>query len=459
MDALECWQDHSGEDWQDQSWEGLQDYDGEGWQERTEEGEEQRQEDEELREGRGGQGGMMDDEATNQVSSKDKRKTGTSTKRKQIEKEKEKGREARTKLEKNSRNNKRKFAQKITIVGGDFLCKFCPFKTINRHLAKQHSRSWCGEEERPPKAKKRHTKKIHCALCDLEFSKAADRNTHNRAVHVRSLPCSYCGKMFRNQETLNKHLQEFHSNTEKKFKCNLCDFKSHRSYDLKRHMRAKHAADAVSRPEVRASVEEHHAEMGELTPVKRIRSLGSGVFLVNISSRKVHIVNVHEQKFKEEDELVSFSTDFDITCIVEHPESPRLVAISSSRKITIYSFSSEETGSNLLKMGLMVVPSSMLPSQPFTISWIPAKLGVALVAGSTVLTLLTSPEAGIKKLGNYSVEDNLCVASVTFHDDIIFVLTLCGRVFFGQASLEDGGETKLTQQIEVNGSKISATTI
>ena len=392
-----------------------------------------------------------DENSNNTVNSK--RSRGKSPKEQSKEKDKQKAREIRGKLEKNRIKNKRKFSKKMTASGYKFFCKECPFKTVVAFYARRHSYILCGEEKRnAPKKSKKKMKKRVCAMCQMEFSKAAEFNAHHRAMHVRSLPCSYCGKLLKNQEVYNKHLSTFHNNNEKNHKCNLCNYKSYRKQNLKLHMEAKHAAEAVKRPEVRSWVEELPTGLGELLAVPKIRMLGSSLLLLNLSPRNVHIVKLDGNKYKE---LISFSTNFDITNIEVNPQNASLVALSGKADINIYSFETDESSTNPLQMGLMVVPSSLLPSQAFTLSWIPGILGVALVSGSSVTTILTSPEEGIRLLGVYSVANSLPVASVTFCSftvtTTIFLLTGCGSVFFGEASMKSGGGVVLAQQINVSG--------
>ena len=367
---------------------------------------------------------------------------------KEQNREKEKGKEIRNKLEKNRVNNKRKFSKKITSSGYKYFCKQCPFKTVVRFWAKRHSYLLCGDDKKLQQKRKKKIKRRICAMCGMVFTKASEFNKHHRSMHVKKLPCSYCGKLLKSQEVYNKHLVTFHNNNPKNHKCNLCDYKSYRKYNVKVHMRAKHEAETAERPEVRGWVEELPARMEDLLSVPKIRMLSNNVLLLNISPRNVHLVQLAGDKYRR---LMSFTTSFDITVIEVHPDFPTLVAVAGKDDIVVYSI---ESSSNPLQMGLMVVSSSLIPSQPFKLCWIPQAQEMALVAGNGVTILLTSPDCGLRSLGQYSVLDNLAVADVTFCsltvNTNIFILTKCGSLFFGEATVEGGSSSVLTQQLDVS---------
>ena len=65
--------------------------------------------------------------------------------------------------------------------------------------------------------------------------------------------CPDCNGSFQNAGEFCAHYNECHSNesskssiTNKKYKCNFCDYRSDRTTDIKRHMKSKHREQETS---------------------------------------------------------------------------------------------------------------------------------------------------------------------------------------------------------------------
>ncbi|KAH8035337.1 hypothetical protein HPB51_004578 [Rhipicephalus microplus] len=85
-------------------------------------------------------------------------------------------------------------------------------------------------------------KEFKCELCPSEFHRKASLERHKK-LHERGedlFPCQECGRIFRQNESLLKHLRRH--TLEKPFACHLCPAKFPRQPDLNVHMR-KHTGE------------------------------------------------------------------------------------------------------------------------------------------------------------------------------------------------------------------------
>lgn len=130
---------------------------------------------------------------------------------------------------------------------------------------------------------KRHIKLKHteiteiftCSVCNKNYPSQSVLKDHYRNTHViNEVPCTFCGKIFRNKTHLKKHMvyhdeskkvhkcficpnqpgfvnkvgllrhQAKHSSSDSSFSCEICvNYNFHSSFQLKSHMKHVHAIE------------------------------------------------------------------------------------------------------------------------------------------------------------------------------------------------------------------------
>ena len=78
--------------------------------------------------------------------------------------------------------------------------------------------------------------KYDCKYCGSKASSEYQLRKHMKHLHEKKQTCPVCDKVFMN---LKSHMQ-IHSVTEKKLKCNLCNYATERSQSLKIHIESVH---------------------------------------------------------------------------------------------------------------------------------------------------------------------------------------------------------------------------
>ena len=144
----------------------------------------------------------------------------------------------------------------------DSVCTKCNKTFPNRQAIMKHwwkvhktySCSVCKEDFPDDNSAKRHEHAVHgketnfkvgpdlfkCTMCPFTTSKRDSLIGHKRKVHVdRKFSCSYCGKLFKTKNSMDRHISHVHLN-ERPFECPLCKQKFPDDKDLRRHSLTKH---------------------------------------------------------------------------------------------------------------------------------------------------------------------------------------------------------------------------
>ena len=74
-------------------------------------------------------------------------------------------------------------------------------------------------------------------MCDLKASTPDSLSNHVKNIHHtrESIICTICNKYYRQQKSLNKHIEVFHSEGQLKYNCNFCTFQTIHEISLKNH--------------------------------------------------------------------------------------------------------------------------------------------------------------------------------------------------------------------------------
>jgi KRAB domain-containing zinc finger protein len=97
---------------------------------------------------------------------------------------------------------------KVQKIGGEKLkCDTCnrtffDKKEMGSHVCKHHS----------------------CEICGIKFLRARNLRLHAR-MHSGEVvyPCELCESLFLNKKRRREHFRDYHTNNEKKYKCDICD--------------------------------------------------------------------------------------------------------------------------------------------------------------------------------------------------------------------------------------------
>lgn len=94
-----------------------------------------------------------------------------------------------------------------------------------------------GTKKKYPKKKLKEP--IVCPKCNRQFFYKAYFQFHFKDVHRddREEICQFCGKVFKNSRRLNSHILIHQSESDKKYKCDMCSKQFNFSGDLTRHKR------------------------------------------------------------------------------------------------------------------------------------------------------------------------------------------------------------------------------
>ncbi|CAH1980915.1 unnamed protein product [Acanthoscelides obtectus] len=159
-------------------------------------------------------------------------------------------------------------------------CPKCDFKSISkykirRHISGVHPGSkgnrnvcaHCSSTFKKPESLDDHIVKIHptfmssvnrkiyeCTICPLKTIWKGKLEKHMTNVHLKSasvlsIPCTYCIKIFKSQQSLDEHIVKKHpdccgSIVSKLHECSICPFKSTAKGRLEKHMMNVHPITA-----------------------------------------------------------------------------------------------------------------------------------------------------------------------------------------------------------------------
>merc|ERR1712133_19108 len=135
---------------------------------------------------------------------------------------------------------------------GTVPCTMCKLfvqseKHLELHMKKIHLRTdwnckFCSEKFSDRLDLRRHVMEMHqdakthaCNICDKTFHDVRNMKAHLKAHEDQSCVCQDCGKVFKNKTYLKRHVVEHHQKVQR-YACDQCDFKTHRSDTLKKHM-------------------------------------------------------------------------------------------------------------------------------------------------------------------------------------------------------------------------------
>lgn len=82
-------------------------------------------------------------------------------------------------------------------------------------------------------------KNFQCSLCPARFKTIQDKRTHLKRVHTNHVPCPICNKTFA-KNSLRGHL---YSHTDRPFKCDQCGKGFKQQKKLRRHLSTVHATE------------------------------------------------------------------------------------------------------------------------------------------------------------------------------------------------------------------------
>lgn len=86
-----------------------------------------------------------------------------------------------------------------------------------------------------------HEKEV-CSYCDKYYSTIKEVETHIKNVHT----CEKCNKILNTEEEMTEHKIRDHIEKEKEYiKCKICNYKTKKMFNYKRHMENKHKEDNI----------------------------------------------------------------------------------------------------------------------------------------------------------------------------------------------------------------------
>jgi len=111
-----------------------------------------------------------------------------------------------------------------------FRCTLCDYASVEISKLRRHFRSHTGERPYP------------CTECGKAFADSFHLKRH-RMSHTGEKPyeCPECGQRFTQRGSVKMHIQQQHTKTAPKFRCEICKTLLGRKSDLNVHMRKQHA--------------------------------------------------------------------------------------------------------------------------------------------------------------------------------------------------------------------------
>lgn len=139
-------------------------------------------------------------------------------------------------LNKDEKENDRRYAEKIQEQDGKLVCISCNKMKVSRFdekTARTHA-IHCGERTKRKPNKK--IKIVSCAFCKETFSSNKEKNKHHNNTHnVIVHQCFTCERKFKRREHLVRHIIVKHTNLKKPYSCGTCKKTFHEKYNLKCH--------------------------------------------------------------------------------------------------------------------------------------------------------------------------------------------------------------------------------
>uniref|UniRef100_W8AP83 Transcription factor grauzone n=1 Tax=Ceratitis capitata TaxID=7213 RepID=W8AP83_CERCA len=116
-----------------------------------------------------------------------------------------------------------------------YQCDICSKSFFRREVLARHYQIHAPEEE----------KHIKCTQCEKTFCSEYIMRQHLKLVHLHmySKICDICGKSFRGNDALRRHLEEHSGLPRSLIKCDLCDAQLTTKYGLARHMKVMHTVE------------------------------------------------------------------------------------------------------------------------------------------------------------------------------------------------------------------------
>ena len=112
------------------------------------------------------------------------------------------------------------------------VCQLCKASFISLQGKRDHMRAYHLQAEH----------KFRCDQCGRSFQYASKLREHSSTHSAERVPCPACGKFFRDDTGVKKHMKEQHGSREgsEEFQCPLCDYKHHIKRYLRDHLRKTH---------------------------------------------------------------------------------------------------------------------------------------------------------------------------------------------------------------------------
>ncbi|KAK5641994.1 hypothetical protein RI129_008161 [Pyrocoelia pectoralis] len=109
-----------------------------------------------------------------------------------------------------------------------FHCSTCQKKYLSKTALNRHIKYDCGKEPM-----------FRCYQCTYRAHQKVHLQKHLLKMHRRvnfenPHTCERCHKRYKNYKDLKKHLKE--CGTPPAFSCDFCSYKSHRKFNVKKHM-------------------------------------------------------------------------------------------------------------------------------------------------------------------------------------------------------------------------------
>ncbi len=122
----------------------------------------------------------------------------------------------------------------------DIACSQCDFKCKSVINLKQHEKSW-HKEGVDDSLKCKHRDNISNEICSRMFKTRSGLMNHIRREHLeKKFICDICDYKTHRRILLQEHVDRMHQSQEKSISCQKCDYVTHFSINLKQHDRSKH---------------------------------------------------------------------------------------------------------------------------------------------------------------------------------------------------------------------------